>query len=106
MKKILFILPALTSCSTFSRKSAPPSPNKGYFSQKKEGNSSVSVEDHPEFPVNLSPETPAWTVALWIGLTIILVCMASAMGRYLQNNWPRLRSWAGEKWKNLTKKKK
>ena len=103
---MIFIFPALSSCATFSRKPSSPSSSKGYFSQKKDGNSTVSIEDHPEFPLNLSSETPAWTVSLWIGLTIILVCMASAMGRSLQNNWPHLRRWCSEKWKNLTKKKK
>ena len=96
----------LTSCSTFSSKVTESTPNKGYFSQLKDGITSLAIEAHPEFPVTLSPQTPAWKVALWIGLVIILVCMASAIGRYMQNNAPRFGRWAAHKWKNLTKKKK
>ena len=96
----------LTSCSTFSSKITEPTLNKGYFSQMKDGNTSLPIEAHPEFPVALSPQTPAWKVALWIGLVIILVCMASAIGRCMQNNGPRLGRWVGNKWKSLTKKKK
>tara|TARA_R100000008_G_scaffold50653_1_gene30310 strand:+ start:2535 stop:2855 length:321 start_codon:yes stop_codon:yes gene_type:complete len=105
MKKILFILPALTSCSTFLRKSTPPSSNKGYFSQKKEGNSSTSLEGHPESPLNLSPETPAWEIALWIFGVIVVVCCAPAFCRFLCGVWPSFCERIRNGFKNLTKKK-
>ena len=104
-KSLLLFLFLATSCQTSFYKPAPPS-SDGYFSQKKEGNSTLTLEEHPEFPLVLSSETPAWKVGVWLVLIIIGVCTASAVGRYVHGNWRPFWGNARTKLKNLTKKKK
>jgi len=97
-----FILLFLAGCGL--RREHPSTPSrKGYFSQQREGNSTI---EHPESPLVLSPDTPAWEIGLWLCALIILVCVAPAVARYLHAKWPIFHDWSSKKLKTLTKRKK